>query len=709
MRRLLPLCLLLLVPAGLGAAWPDLSQPPTEPTNDGANDVAVVIGIEDYASLPDIPGADENASDWYTWLTKGRGLRAGRVELLRNNQATDGGITDAVDKALRYLRETVDAGEAPGTFWFVFVGHGSPSPDSEVKDALLVGYDASATANGLLQRSVRRDALLARIEAGPQRQTVAVLDACFNGKSSGGETLAPGLQLALSTRETRQTPKGAAVFTASRGNQVAGPLPGLGRPAMSYLMLGALRGWGDRNRDGSVTASEALDYSLDAMRTVVKSRPQEPELWGTSGGATLSRERGPDLTTFVLTGNRGSGGGGAVSVAEAEMAEMMQQAEEAARQQRAAEEAAKRAADELRRMQDERLASLETDARASATRLWAQSKALREIGGEQACTAVATFETAYAAATVSIDGGPTRAVTIAEVADARAWLRSAGCGGSGQPASTSKAGPAPSKLGLSMVWLEPGTFWMGSPEGEPGRSSDEQRHQVTLSQGFWLASTEVTQEQYRSVVGKNPSTADYKGVSLLGDDLPVQTVSWLDAVQFCNALSTSEGLTPAYRVAGEAVSWDRSSTGYRLPTEAEWEYAARAGTSTRWAGTDSEASLCGYGNVADAAAKAQFDDWTTTACSDGHAGLAAVGSYKANAWGLYDMSGNVWEWVWDAYESKYPPDTTSPVVDGTPDSNRVNRGGSWSGPPAYARVADRYGYPPSTRGYILGFRVARSR
>ena len=122
------------------------------------------------------------------------------------------------------------------------------------------------------------------------------------------------------------------------------------------------------------------------------------------------------------------------------------------------------------------------------------------------------------------------------------------------------------------VLISGGTFQMGSPEEEAWRSEDEVRHTVTVS-GFYMSAYELTQAEYQEITGENPS-------SFLGDDLPVENISWLDAVAYCNARSEREGLTPAYTVDGTDVTWDRSADGYRLPTEAEWEYACRAGTTT---------------------------------------------------------------------------------------------------------------------------------
>lgn len=132
--------------------------------------------------------------------------------------------------------------------------------------------------------------------------------------------------------------------------------------------------------------------------------------------------------------------------------------------------------------------------------------------------------------------------------------------------------PAAIHLPEEFVLVQGGTFQMGSPDEEAWRSEDEVRHTVTVSD-FYMSAYELKQAEYQEVTGENPS-------SFSGEDLPVENISWLDAVSYCNARSEREGLTPAYTVDGPDVTWDRSADGYRLPTEAEWEYACRAGTTT---------------------------------------------------------------------------------------------------------------------------------
>ena len=239
--------------------------------------------------------------------------------------------------------------------------------------------------------------------------------------------------------------------------------------------------------------------------------------------------------------------------------------------------------------------------------------------------------------------------------------------------------PLSDRVNLDMIWIEPGTFTMGSPKDELGRDNDEVQHQVTLTKGYWLGKYEVTQAQYEAVMGTNPSW--YKGA-----DLPLELVSWYDAMEFCAKL------TAAAKAAGRLPE----GYEYTLPTEAQWEYACRAGTIT---------ALNSGKNLSDKEQCPEMDEvgWYWYNSNDK---THSVGQKLPNAWGLYDMHGNVQEWCLDWYGA-YP---TSAVTDPTgPNTGkkRVIRGNSWYGRAYGCRSAYRYSDNPSSDSYSdIGFRVA---
>jgi Protein of unknown function (DUF1566) len=270
-------------------SWPQLGQPPA--VGGGEKDAALIVGIERYGFVPAIDGAARNAEDWYQYLTRGLGVPAKSVVLLRDNEGT-------AEKLRRFAAETAHRVQPGGTLWFVFIGHGAPAKDG--KDGILVGYDTQQDADSLYARGVPQRELLAALKLGPQARTVAVLDACFSGRTSSGE-LVHGLQPLSFVRVGAPEDK-LLVFTAGHSDQFAGPLPGAARPAFSYLVLGALRGWADRNGDGRITAQEVVDYSNEALRSLVKDRQQTPELIAAQPGAVLAsaREPGPDLGALAL-------------------------------------------------------------------------------------------------------------------------------------------------------------------------------------------------------------------------------------------------------------------------------------------------------------------------------------------------------------------------------------------------------------------------
>jgi len=243
-------------------------------------------------------------------------------------------------------------------------------------------------------------------------------------------------------------------------------------------------------------------------------------------------------------------------------------------------------------------------------------------------------------------------------------------------------GAEPNSIGMELIEIPAGEFMMGSPAGEKDHQPDEEQVAVTLTKSFWLGKTEVTQGQWRQVMGTEP----WKGMKFVqaDKDWPATYVSWDDATTFC------QNLTEIERKAGKL----KADEEYRLATEAEWEYACRAGTTTAYSFGDDEKQLGEYawfnGNALDVDEKYAH----------------AVGLKKPNPWGLHDMHGNVAEWCSDWYDEKLSGGT-DPVGPGGGSFRRL-RGGSWGLSPDYCRSAARLNYAPSYRLNHLGFRVARS-
>ena len=268
--------------------WPDISRPIA--VGGGENDAALVIGIDDYERVADIPGAADNARDWYRYLVDGRKLPIRNVRLLRNGEGDR-------ETILQATKDTVALVKPGGAFWLVFIGHCAPSQDG--KEGILVGADTKQTAVSLFARSVKQSELQAIVAATP---SVMVLDSCFSGRAHNGSAIAPGLQPLILTKSIAAAT--TTMLTAAQADQFAGGLPGKDRPAFSYLVLGALRGWGDANGDGQVTAAEALDYATKALSVLPIGRTQTPELVGGGASRVLASrgvEREPDLDA-ILTG-----------------------------------------------------------------------------------------------------------------------------------------------------------------------------------------------------------------------------------------------------------------------------------------------------------------------------------------------------------------------------------------------------------------------
>ena len=271
------------------------------------------------------------------------------------------------------------------------------------------------------------------------------------------------------------------------------------------------------------------------------------------------------------------------------------------------------------------------------------------------------------------------------------------CGGDGGE----KPQPPTFQPGDGFVLVPAGTFILGSPPSEPGRGGGETQHGVTLTKAAYVGICEVTQSEWQSVMGWNESTFQ-------GPNRPVEQVTWYDAVSYCSRRCTRDGYTPAYTITGATydgnhitgaeVAWNQTANGYRLLTEAEWEYACRATSMTAFCnGTITHSAWdCGRDPGL------ELVGWY---CNNSSSTTHDVGGMTANAWGLKDMHGNVWEWCWDrhgAYAAENVTDPTGPASG----SGRVSRGGAW---PYYARdcrSAYRSSYEPGVRYSNLGLRLS---
>ncbi|MCX7028387.1 MAG: SUMF1/EgtB/PvdO family nonheme iron enzyme [Spirochaetes bacterium] len=271
--------------------------------------------------------------------------------------------------------------------------------------------------------------------------------------------------------------------------------------------------------------------------------------------------------------------------------------------------------------------------------------------------------------------------TIAVAASTTTTVRTA------LPTTTTTIAAPANRKSIGMIHIFGGSFPMGSKRGD---AEEKPVHQVTLSP-FLIGKYEVTQEQYRQVMGMNPSYfADYPQALRL----PVENVTWFDAIAFCNRLSEMDSLQKVYTITGTDVRADFSKNGYRLPTEAEWEYAARGGASSR--GYSYSGPSDQYGEPSIVAWWSANSVYTTR----------VVGTKESNELGLYDMSGNVWEWCGDWFGSY----SDNPQIDPTgpsSGSSRVIRGGSWNYPSGYQRTAFRSSTRPDLQYNTLGFRVLR--
>jgi formylglycine-generating enzyme required for sulfatase activity len=277
------------------------------------------------------------------------------------------------------------------------------------------------------------------------------------------------------------------------------------------------------------------------------------------------------------------------------------------------------------------------------------------------------------------------------------------CAGGAAPAEEGEAPSNNKQQPPAVVRIIPGTFAMGSSEREPGHADGEAFHEVTLTRHLLVQTTEVTQAQWAQLIPNNPSTA--QGC----EGCPVESVNWWDALYYLNLRSAEDGLRPCYGLGAcegrpgvdlrcEAAAFQGlDCEGWRLPTEAEWEYLARAGTRTATYQGDLTDTLCGDLGLSEIA-------WY---CGSAPERPQPVATRAPNAWGLFDTSGNVWEWTWDWYAPMSAAPAVDPLGPQTGEA-RVVRGGGWFSFAPDCRAARRGAAGPDERSADLGFRAVRT-
>jgi formylglycine-generating enzyme required for sulfatase activity len=531
---------------------------------------------------------------------------------------------------------------------------------------LLLGGDAATDPEAFARFAVSVDDVRSWATAGGG-EAVLVVDACYNGGGRTGEgVLTGGRRIAVPEYALTAT-KQAAEWAATGPKELSSPLPAVEHGAFTYFAVGALRGWADGEvdgkRDGSVTGEEANRYVVRALRTV-QAQGQTPQLASSDASKLVLakgvKEFGPSAE--ALKALRDAAGGPTASVAATSVSASGagNAAGGSSGGDMAADIAALKRAKAMVAAREAKLVELSAAKASEGAAAWRELSGVLSDGSAAEKALVEKYVATWSAAKVWVDdaeGRTERAVAVAEVATAKAWLAKSGKGAGGSDWTSPTLG--------TMKWIPAGTFTMGSPLSEAGRFDNEVQHRVTLTRGYWLMDHEVTQGEWQAVMGSNPSE-----FTKCGAWCPVEQVSWDDAVEFAKRVSARDGVA------------------YRLPTESEWEYAARGGQGAVYAGS-SEATSVGW-------IDANSGSKTHTVCQKGR-----------NEYGLCDMTGNVWEWTSDWYGA-YPSGSVADPTGASPGSLRVYRGGCWDDSAQLARVAFRGGYDPADRSGCLGFRLART-
>lgn len=588
-----PLCIGLLTLMLLGGGWPDLSTPPSPPTQDGARDAALVIGIERYDRLDAVEGARDLALAWTRWLQQRHGVPV--VVPILDDDATLEEITVALDQVAGRVGEG-------GRLWVVFIGHGAGAPDGEL---LLLGADARATASSAEARGLRTTQLTATFKTKLHSTSEALL-----------------LRDAPPLPELSQPAGGDTSWGDRISILTAGAAPE-DEPRLAYLTLGGLRGWADVDQDGVVTMGELLTYARQAGPNT------QPRLVGH-----------PDLA--VAQSAKEPPPGPAQAQEELDFAARVARAREEQEQRSSAEsiDTGRQAREEA--LQETRAASPE--AAALQNEAYLAYLTLPPAGSEptqEYRTQLQNWLVNHDCRSVG-QGALQTYVEMPEIALVEEALHQAlastptvqGESTLGAPGEAGERWVSPT--GIAFRRIPASTNTLGCNHGQSCFYEHHQiTQQVTISRDYWVSEVPITIKQAARIKGDPVYNA---GQSC---HLPMPAY-WVHAVEIANALSEREGLEPCYTIDARWVRWRRGPRceGYRLPTAAEFEIAARAGTNLPYPGSEDPSEVI----------------WYRSNASERKPG----GLLAPNAWGLFDMGGNAIQWVWDAEPRRPQAGTTLP-------------------------------------------------
>ena len=559
-------------------------------------------------------------------------------------------LREQIEEKLKAIVEKAQRGDV---VFFMFAGHGFAKN----------GEDWLCPADGKYDQpeetALSVKALMKTLDRTEASFKLMVVDACRENRSLrlGGESIKP-------YRTIEDPPKGLFLYQSCQSGEYAHQDPALQHGIFSYYLAESFEK-GDTDADGSITFFDIIKYTDERVRTrareVFHNESQQPSI-NTQG-----------LSDFIVVEGLLRDG---ITQEEWQKAEELYQEAVAFRRQMRYSEAKEkiasaRAINKVREVYKEEEEDIDkhlerekeierqiAEAEKAKKKAEEDRKKAEEARKQAEAEAKKARESAAkpSESTAGTGGGEQR--TRAEESSVGTWEGSR----AGESKTLTLKG-----VKYTFRWCPSGSFQMGSPKNEKDRENDEQQHRVTLNRGFWMLETEVTQEMWESVMGDNPSR--FKGANL-----PVESVSWNDCQDFIGKLNQTSGIPSGYKLS--------------LPSEAQWEYACRAG------------STGSYGGTGDLDEMGWYDDNSGSKTHE-------VRGKKPNAWGLYDMHGNVSEWCQDGWDGDYygespEQDPPGPGIG----SWRVYRGGGWPNAVGLCRSAYRNGHQPGDRVSDLGLRLA---